>query len=630
MAVALVVLYHLDLAFPGGFVGVDVFFVISGFVIGQLFVKEVMQTGSFRWQRFMLRRFLRLIPPLAAVSLVVLLVSTLVFSSEQLHETAIGTALSSVLGISNFFIAEISGGYFGLAPATNPLLHTWSLSVEWQFYLFFAAALALLLRFKNRRFRAFRLRLLYLTLTVSVISVFTALVLFPGPRISNFEAFGFYSVLPRMWEFGLGLLLVLLPRAKRNNLLLRKWAGAVGLVMILFAAVLLSEEAQTPGLSTFIPTFGAALVIWSGGSDYPQNPVSRALSVSPLKWVGNLSYSIYLWHWPILFFAKEFGLPNNPQRAIGVVIATLILSLASYQLIERPLSRIGVQQSLKKIGIGFAAAALPIVFSFTWSFSGGMYWQQAEERGWVSALPGSTGHDGFHESVANQFSECEPAHIRENAERWGSFLRCQQSRPGAPQTVAIVGDSHAEHLFPGVASALENENVVYFQFNRFFVNDAAVQVDQIIDHVRTSNSIHTVVVASYWNQTGVPGSRLFKVIDTLAESGKTIVLTNDIPASDEGPESCLKSKHLFSSRVCSFEPISGIEPHYVVTRELMRIAASVPGVTFFDSYRFFCGKSDCTFLTPDGRLGYRDNDHLNLEGSLFLGEKLARIVGSRS
>lgn len=628
IAVILVVAYHLGLFFPAGFLGVDVFFVISGFVIGQILLNEVTATGKVRWGRFYSRRFLRLVPALAIVLGVIVVISTVFFSSDLLHSTATGSAIAAAFGLSNFLIAELSGGYFGLAPSLNPLLHTWSLSVEWQFYLLFPLVVALALR-GGMGALEWRNRLFIGVLALSALSLFIALAMYPGPLVSRVEIFGFYSFVPRLWEFGLGFLVVLVRDRWPQVSFFGRWAGLAGLSMVLGSAFFLSDEVQTPGLSTLAPTVGTALIIWSGSREGSFSLIHRVLSARPLAWVGDLSYSIYLWHWPVIFFAKEIGLPNNPQRAVGVVLVTMALSIASYYLVE---NRFRVRRNESRNATTVAAIALgcaPLVLVSLWAGFGKTYWSYAHERGWAETISGSVGHDDFHELVASQYSECEPANIRDSAERWGSFLRCQQSKLNSPQSVAIMGDSHAEHLFPGVAEVFESENVVYFQYDRFFVNRAAPQVEQIIDHVVTSDSIHTVIMTSYWARIGLPEKELSELTENLVTRGKTVVWTNDIPIPPFRPEDCKTSKHLLAERSCSFH--TTVDDHLIgsdVRESLRRIVDPFSRALFVDTYNLFCDGNECSLLTPGGTLGYRDNDHLNTAGSRFVARAIAAELSS--
>lgn len=280
--------------------------------------------------------FFRLIAALALVVLVTMALAVFVFTPSAIQENAVLTGVSALLGVSNFVIADLSGGYFGFAPAINPLIHTWSLSVEWQLYLLFPLLL-LALGAGARRSKQPREGLLFVTvLLISVLSFSMSLGEGTVPAFGEVDVLGFYSPLPRIWEFGLGILALLVVR--RLGVLSRA-AGStlagVGLLAITVALFFVSEDNSTPGVTTLIPTVGTALLIVAGSRMVEgEKSLNGALSIRPLRWMGDLSYSLYLWHWPVLYFAKEFGFVNNPQRMVAVIGLSLLASVVSCYFVE--------------------------------------------------------------------------------------------------------------------------------------------------------------------------------------------------------------------------------------------------------------------------------------------------------
>lgn len=630
IAVVAVVAYHLGIFFPGGFLGVDIFFVISGFVIGQILLHEWESHGHVRWAKFFARRFFRLIPALALVVLVTMALAVFVFTSPAIQENAVLTGVSALLGVSNFVIADLSGGYFGFAPAINPLIHTWSLSVEWQFYLIFPLLL-LALGAGNRKSKPPREGLLLVTLLlISALSFALSFGEARVPGLGEMDVLGFYSPLPRMWEFGLGILALLVVR--RLGALSRA-AGStlagVGLLAITFSLFFVSEDNSTPGVTTLIPTVGTALLIVAGSRMVEgEKSLNGALSIKPLRWLGDLSYSLYLWHWPVLYFAKEFGFPNNPQRMVAVVGLSLLASVISYYWVETKFrSRqwpVSSRVSVRAVALGVT----PFLVAGLWPIAGDTYRNTLEQQGVIDTVPGDVGHDLFHETVEERFFPCLPPAIRDEADRWKGFLRCQQSKETEGLSVALVGDSHAEHLFAGLATALPEENVGYYiRSGELAVAGSSAQMRNILHTVAESESIHTVVISNWWMLFGVPVDELATTVATLEDAGKRVIITNDIPTAPFNADNCKTSAYIFAPRECDF-PVKAIEfSREEVQKDLEAVVKKSQSAYLMDTYGLFCEGDFCTMDVPEYGVVYRDNDHLNLLGSELVAIQIAEKIG---
>jgi len=330
LAVLVVVLFHAGLPVPGGFIGVDVFFVISGFVITQLLVSERRVNGRVDLRRFYLRRYRRLTPALGLMIAIVMLVMIPLGSPLGQQELAAETGIGALLLVANFVIASSTGGYFDLRAETNPLLNTWSLSVEEQFYIVFPILLIGALTLARGRARV----------PVVMISAVTLLSL--GVTLLTSRGFsfdepvqylvGFYGPLSRAWEFGIGALLVFMQRRAVGRGA-ADGAAWLGLVMILASLWIITPSTPGPGVRNLIPVAGTALIIWSG-----QRPtlVGRLLSRPGSVALGDLSYSWYLWHWPVIVISVSI-LPAVPWVAVLAALASLIPAYLSYRWVENPL-----------------------------------------------------------------------------------------------------------------------------------------------------------------------------------------------------------------------------------------------------------------------------------------------------
>ncbi len=368
IAVLVVVVLHSGLPLPGGFTGVDIFFVISGFVITSSLVARLNATGRIEMGRFSLARIRRLLPALAVMLTVVLIASMALGTIGALGITARTGAAAALINANNYLMVFDVGGYFDATSALNPLLHTWSLSVEEQFYLVFPSLLLLswLSLRTSRRFSPHsRIRLML----VVVIATSFALAAWLSLTIPATEAGGFlgrldyYSAITRAWEFGAGALLAVTPIVAMKGRRAATMAGAAGAVLVAIGLLTISESATYPGPITMLPVVGAVLLI-AAGTCSASNPVSRTLTTKPMVELGNLSYSWYLWHWPFIVFAGIWWSGALGPRVIAAA-ASLGVAWLSFRYIElpiryrsNPLRRNTLWLAVACVGIPLAAAGL--------------------------------------------------------------------------------------------------------------------------------------------------------------------------------------------------------------------------------------------------------------------------------
>lgn len=337
VAVLAVVFFHAGVWLPGGFVGVDVFFVLSGFVITRLLLRELGDSGGLSLANFYSRRARRLLPAFATFSTVTMLVSILLLSplGTQAQQHALKTGASATLLAGNWFLYFRGGGYWGPSETLNPFLHTWSLGVEEQFYLVLPAALLVVWRLAGRR-RGRRRQLTALAMAVGAVSVLSFLfswALSTGSlSLGSPERLAFYGTPTRVWEFGAGALVALVEiRLLKVNSAGRLVLGAAGSALLLYSCVAFDESTVFPGLAALVPVVGTmALLVGGAGT----GPVTTAMSWRPLTWIGDRSYGWYLWHWPAIVFAGVLwptaGLAKPLAAAASVVPAAL-----SYRFVEQ-------------------------------------------------------------------------------------------------------------------------------------------------------------------------------------------------------------------------------------------------------------------------------------------------------
>ena len=347
-AVLAVVLFHVGVpGFGGGYVGVDVFFVISGFLITRLIVDEVRATGGFRFGNFYLRRARRLAPAMLVTFTACFAVAFLIFPAADFERFA-GSLVYALLSLSNFYFWQ-EAGYFDAAALTKPLLHTWSLAVEEQFYLVWPALLVLLL---------LRLRARWVVAAIVLIALLSLAA--AQYLLAVDPPAAFYLLPARGVELAIGALMVWAVRYPPRDPRLLEPILLLGLAMIAAAVVLFTAETPFPGVASLLPCLGTALAIYAGTARLSglalRNPVAVA--------VGRASYSIYLVHWPLIVFTASYTFAEpSGATTLGLVAASLVLGGLQYRLVEQRY-RYGKRPgsfSAPGFGLGCALAALVLM-----------------------------------------------------------------------------------------------------------------------------------------------------------------------------------------------------------------------------------------------------------------------------
>lgn len=350
LAVIPVVLYH---AFPnvlsGGFVGVDVFFVISGYLISGILFRELRGEGRIRFADFYSKRVIRIFPNLIVLLLFSCILGYLFLFPDELSNLA-RQVYSSAIFVQNFRLLNFLGDYFSPSAETQPLLHLWSLSIEEQFYLIFP--LICILAWKKCRNREKGLGILVFAITVGSLSFCV---------LTKDKTFAFYFPLTRFWELGFGICLAYTEIFSKKPALAGKPADLISVCGLLFIVVPIfgfSKETVFPGFMSVFPVFGALLLIMVGAKALVNNYL---LSSRPFVFIGLISYSLYLWHWPIIVFGKII----NPQLSEGIVCLLLavsfVISVLVYEFIETP-TRL-IKGDARKRALFAVVLCMAIVFS---------------------------------------------------------------------------------------------------------------------------------------------------------------------------------------------------------------------------------------------------------------------------
>ncbi|MEW9571150.1 acyltransferase family protein [Rhodanobacter sp. Si-c] len=443
VAILLVVAVHAGVPWlRGGFVGVDVFFVLSGFLITGLLVQEVSGTGRLRFAEFYVRRLRRLMPALLLMLLVVGVLAALLLAPAEQREQSSAAAMAA-LWLSNVHFAFARLDYFAPGTETNLFLHTWSLGVEEQFYLIWPALLVWLLGHDGERGIA---RLKVGMLAVLLASLATCVLLtYKAPQLA------FYMMPMRAWQFAAGALVWLFfkaPKAPTDSSLGRNrpgWlhaAGWLGLVLIALAGTLFSAYIPYPGAYALLPTLGAAGVVAAGCVATQPTGVSRLLSWRPLQWIGGISYSWYLWHWPILLLGHAVTGSDAPIYRACWVLLSLSLACLSCACIESPIRNRQEWLARPRMAI-FGALALMLVANSLCL----RWYNQADER---MKSPAMQRYVMAHGDA--------PVIYGMGCDDWYASDRvriCAFGPANAPHTAVLMGDSHAGQWFPAVAKAFD-------------------------------------------------------------------------------------------------------------------------------------------------------------------------------
>lgn len=420
LAILPVMFFHAGFGFAqGGFVGVDVFFVISGFLITSLIHGE-MVAGGFSLVEFYERRVRRLLPALFAVLLFCVLLGALLLLPHDFRYFG-GALFATTLFASNVFF-WLEAGYFDVAAERKPLLHTWSLGVEEQYYLLFPVYLLLVLRYLPRHKVAVTAAITLATLALSEWGVRYA------------ESAAFYLTPLRAWQLGLGALLALVPLPQPRRPVLLNGASFAGIGLIAWSVTEYSWETPFPGLNALLPCLGTALLIWTG--DHRSSLVGRLLRLRPLVLTGLISYSLYLWHWPLLVFARHFAIRElTLEERLAVLLLSVVAAIVSWRFVERPFrGRSGLLGRRALFGVTAGVMALLCAIGLAIVAQDG--WPQRYDSEERRLLAGA-------EDINPRRDEC--SFLTAEDLRDGKACRIGRPGDGAPSFV-VWGDSHADTL----------------------------------------------------------------------------------------------------------------------------------------------------------------------------------------
>lgn len=424
VAVLSVILYHFGIRhMPGGYVGVDVFFVISGFLITRLIYEEINETGRFGFGRFYIRRMRRLLPALLVTLLATFMVAYVLLSPRAFDQFGASLA-AAVLSVSNILFWSQSG-YFDADSHLKPLLHTWSLSVEEQFYLVWPALLWLI----AARLAWGKLRIAATLIAIGGLSFLLNHIWVTGKFDAEYRYAIFYLTPFRVYEFVFGAIAVFLLPWVRDRMVLQEAMMIVGLALIGYSVATFDETIIFPYLNALIPCLGALLVILSG-----QSRIAGALITNPAAvGIGLISYSLYLVHWPVIVFYTYTTLSTPDATALAALLAiTFVASLALYALVETPFRRHAPSRSIATPQRAFVAGGLACIAAVA-----GLGAAIAAQQGWPSRQPEALSAEQIDAGRARRFALTAKKGC--SLKKLDDPVVCKRERPWQ---VLVFGNSH--------------------------------------------------------------------------------------------------------------------------------------------------------------------------------------------
>ncbi len=624
LAILLVVIFHFELLPFGkpGFIGVDVFFVISGFLITRI-IHADLKTGTFSLSEFYLKRLRRLYPALLATLVLYLGAGYFLFLPDLYQQLSEQILLSLAYVVNVYFWQTVN--YFGFAAKEVPLLHMWSLAVEEQFYLFFP--LAAMLVFRWLRVAMVPLLVLAMVLSFALGTYFAT----TKPELA------FYMLPTRAWEMLAGsVLAVVVPAGFRMGTAGAGALGLAGLAAILSALVLHTPATQVPGWFTLLPVSGTLALLLAGTA--PVAPTTRFFSTGLLVWVGRISYPLYLVHWPILILIRYSTEGFTYGWKLSGLALSVVLAWAIYRFVERPIrTRLPIRPAgpvLWRLGGGSLVIGLAAALTLAGSGLSGRF---SPEVAAVLAL---------RDDRPDDYQAC--------AYRSGIATKCAIGAETAPPTIFVFGDSHALHYAPAFDLWLQEDGTageLIFAHNCMpVVRTVAARchdyVEEVLDYVDATASITTVYLLSIWRQpfeedglmvdgvwrAGADGMAAFEValaetVARLRAAGKEVVLVDPLFAAPRNVPLTLAKNLAFGRDWPIDRDLADHEADFAgifATFERME-AAGARRMSLLDD---LCDGAICRSV-QNGRPIFADNNHLAASAAPAVAGMLARAAARR-
>jgi peptidoglycan/LPS O-acetylase OafA/YrhL len=631
IAILSVLLFHLKLGFSGGFVGVDVFFVISGYLITKLIVKDL-DSNKFDLRTFWSRRIKRIMPAAFVVLLITLVAGFFIMLPNDFEKLA-SSIIFQQFAISNYYFWE-HVKYFDGSADTIPTLHTWSLALEEQFYLLYPLLLISMSKLKPK-----------VKITILAIIALLSLILCQSYLASN-PTQAFYVQSGRSWELILGgITALLIPKDFAFNKIL----SLLGLLMILFSVFSYNSLTPFPGISALVPCLGTALLIYSNSSPN-QGFTYKLLSSKTMVNIGLISYSLYLWHWPIIAYSRYiFGDQLNTSHLIMIFLASFGLAILSYKYIEQPIRNLPKEFSKRKI-FAYAALSMLVIISIS--------------------LIIKTSH-----GLKFRFKQKELAIVeqlkkpKKYASRTKDLKNNTLARLGVDQKEQIDfivwGDSHAMSLAPLIDEIAKEQKLAgviaarvgtiplinVWRPTKAHAKKSRLKWSQgVVDYIK-KHKIKNVILVSRWEaniEAGLHGELDTLIVDNkskainsaestkafgraydttinaLTQNGCKVWVLGQVPLQDHNPAIAL-----FLSKRYGTQKLKGINIDQHLSRQknvISILSQSKSNTEFIDISRNFFDEKQLSKTSDDKLSFYRDDNHISTYGSQILLEQDLSIM----
>jgi peptidoglycan/LPS O-acetylase OafA/YrhL len=622
VAVAAVVFFHaFPSLLPGGFIGVDIFFVISGFLISTILL-ENLRLDRFSFPDFYGRRARRIFPALFIVLAACLALGWVVLVPEEY--ALLGKHLAGGAGFLSNLLLWQESGYFDTAGETKPLLHLWSLGIEEQFYIVWPAILWV----------THKLRLSKLSV---IIVIFAPSFLVNIPLAHVYPVANFYSPLTRIWELLIGAAAAQAMFEGRsanpgffgtisNRLSATHWTAVAGAALIAIALVRLSPASLFPSWRALLPTVGAALLIVSA----PTNWINRnVLSQKPMVWLGLISYPLYLWHWPLLAFGRIIqGEALSLEFRCIAVAAAIVLAAGTYAIVER-----NVLRSPRRLMIAaFSTACMAAI-----GISGIAIFLDNGAPNRPGVIQGA--------EIQKQLEGTTWKYTANDAckARYPSDYRyfCVQIGDGSP-TMILLGDSFANALVAGLATNPATKNEVILNWGSCEPSAAAdspeikVQCETQDKIIAATPTLRYAILVAKWPRFDTAGrvvdlftnvaaydtpwaprfrDGLDKRISFLEARGIKVFVFGPKPEIDYDPKYCFSRPFRQTAQSCQMTEINALDQQHELSIALKDVMAKHPAATFFDQDQVFCQNGECSLKSSGGMPMLRDKVHYSQYGS---------------
>lgn len=589
VAVLAVVAFHaFPRSLPSGFTGVDVFFVISGFLISSI-VRDGIDRGTFTFRGFYARRIARIFPALVTVLLATIVLGWAVMLSADFRRLGLHTAAGGA------FLANVAlwrdSGYFGGAADLKPLLHLWSLGVEEQFYLVWPPLLLLVTWRRTAPLTAIVL--------LGAASFLVNVVTTPTDAQS-----AFYLPLSRLWELLLGAWLAYRASTQSSAPAVANAKAIVGLALVAVGVALVTP-AQFPGWWALLPTVGAALLIAAGRDAFINR---RVLAFRPLVFVGLISYPLYLWHWPLLSFARltQFGRPSD-ALTLGIVALSAALAWATYRFVERPIRFGRFAQS------PWRTPALATAMAFVTCMGVVVARDVVPAR--MDAKYRDLSRFSFDYRAAYRGGECHLSKAQVAREFGNACVDAGFGKPGRTSMV-LWGDSHAAHLYPGMRALATSDSFVLAQF----ASDACPPVLEIettacltmsgaiLERIRALRP-DVVVLAARWSDSSA--TQAPATVRALRAIGvKRVIVVGPVPRwTLPLPAVLIRYLQRHPLQQPPIRLLEGLEREPFIRDSAMRAALEAADARYVSVTELLCAREGCLALVS-GQPSAWDSEHL--------------------